>query len=98
MDQLIAYLGLAHVKDQPVGSVEQSGISGGERKRVCIAREIVAIPIAVILDEPTSGLDATTALSLMMLLKSLSTLGITVICSDISPGQTSSSFWTMCCS
>ncbi|KAJ6067887.1 uncharacterized protein N7446_004924 [Penicillium canescens] len=85
VDQILDYLGLTHVMDQRVGSIEKRGISGGERKRVSIALGIVAMPMAVILDEPTSGLDATTALSIMNLLKSLSTLGITVICAIHQP-------------
>ena len=85
VDQILAYLGLTHVMDRLVGSIENRGISGGERKRVCIALGIVAMPMAVILDEPTSGLDATNALSIMILLKSLSTLGITVICAIHQP-------------
>ncbi|KAJ5907788.1 P-loop containing nucleoside triphosphate hydrolase protein [Penicillium taxi] len=85
VDKIIAYLGLSHVEDHRVGSIEQRGISGGERKRVCIAREIAAMPMAVILDEPTSGLDAANALTVMTMLKNLSTLGVTVICSIHQP-------------
>ncbi|KAJ5578022.1 uncharacterized protein N7459_006986 [Penicillium hispanicum] len=85
VDSLIAYLGLSQVSQQRVGSAEERGISGGERKRVCVAREIVAMPMAVLLDEPTSGLDATNALSIVIMLKRLSALGITVICSIHQP-------------
>ncbi|KAE8419482.1 P-loop containing nucleoside triphosphate hydrolase protein [Aspergillus pseudocaelatus] len=85
VDNIITYLGLDHIRDQQVGSPENRGISGGERKRVSLAREIVAMPSTIILDEPTSGLDATTALSVMGLLKDLSGLGITVICAIHQP-------------
>lgn len=92
VDKMITYLGLFHVKDRVTGSVEKRGISGGERKRVCIAREIIAMPMALISDEPTSGLDATAALSIMTLLKTLSTSPSSA--RFISPAQTYFAFWT----
>ena len=80
VDQLILALGLINVKDNLVGDQERRGVSGGERKRVSIGVELIAAPRMLILDEPTSGLDAQAALSIIMLLKSLSQYGITVIC------------------
>jgi hypothetical protein len=63
-----------------VGEPLSSSISGGQRKRVSIGLELAAAPVALFLDEPTSGLDATTALSLVQLLKTLSELRVTIIC------------------
>lgn len=80
VDQLIQALGLTKVKDSLVGNQERRGISGGERKRTSIGIELIAAPQVLILDEPTSGLDAQAALSTIMLLKTLSRQGITVIC------------------
>jgi ABC-type lipoprotein export system ATPase subunit len=53
-------LGIHHIKDQLIGSEEGSGrgISGGEKRRVGIACELVTSPSILFLDEPTSGLDA----------------------------------------
>ncbi|KAL8726678.1 MAG: hypothetical protein Q9166_006546 [cf. Caloplaca sp. 2 TL-2023] len=79
VDILISCLQLAHVKDSLVGSAATPVISGGQRKRVSIGIELAAAPMALFLDEPTSGLDATSASSIMMMLKELSRLNITVI-------------------
>jgi ABC-type multidrug transport system ATPase subunit len=80
VQQLIQALGLSNVKDNLVGDPLRRGISGGERKRVNIALELIVAPRLLILDEPTSVLDAGAALSTIMLLKSLCRHGITVIC------------------
>lgn len=44
------------------------GVSGGERKRVCIGNEIMTNPSLLLLDEPTSSLDSTTALKIVQML------------------------------
>jgi len=54
-----------------VGGKIKKGISGGEKKRVCIAVEMVSKPSLMILDEPTSGLDSRKADSVLKILKKL---------------------------
>jgi ABC-type multidrug transport system ATPase subunit len=80
VDILISCLGLVAIQDRVVGESLSSGISGGERKRLNIGIELAAAPKALFLDEPTSGLDATSALSIMMLLKGLAVSGVTIMC------------------
>eukprot|EP00986_Skeletonema_menzelii_P001763 scaffold488_cov142-Skeletonema_menzelii.AAC.2 len=77
VDETISRLGLAHVQDSLIGSPGGNGskISGGERKRVAVAVELVARPSVLLLDEPTSSLDATSAYQLMVTLKELANLG-----------------------
>ncbi|KAL8968686.1 MAG: hypothetical protein Q9197_004747 [Variospora fuerteventurae] len=60
-------LGIHHIKDQLIGSEEGRGrgISGGEKRRVGIACELVTSPSILFLDEPTSGLDAFNAFNVV---------------------------------
>lgn len=78
-------LGLAHCRDTVVGNAMRKGISGGERKRLCVAQELLVSPQLLFLDEPTSGLDSTTALDLVTKLRHLSRTVCTVVCSIHQP-------------
>ncbi|KAL4918939.1 hypothetical protein BDW62DRAFT_180150 [Aspergillus aurantiobrunneus] len=66
-------LGIYQIKDQLIGSEEGSGrgISGGEKRRVGIACELVTSPSILFLDEPTSGLDAFNAFNVVECLVTL---------------------------
>lgn len=64
VNRIIDQFGLYDVRHSHIGDAETRGISGGERKRVSIAEQLVSDPRVVFLDEPTSGLDAFTAMSL----------------------------------
>lgn len=77
---VLRLLDIGHVKHIFVGDTRRKGISGGERKRLCIAMELLADPKLLFLDEPTSGLDAFTAMSVIARLKKLSRCnGCTVV-------------------
>jgi len=54
-------VGLLHVKDTKVGNESVRGISGGQKRRVTLARGIVSKAALMFCDEPTSGLSATDA-------------------------------------
>ncbi|OAA37461.1 ABC transporter (Adp1) [Metarhizium rileyi] len=66
-------LGIYHIRDSLIGSEEGKGrgISGGEKRRVGIACELVTSPSILFLDEPTSGLDSFNAYNVIECLVTL---------------------------
>ncbi|RWW39452.1 hypothetical protein BHE74_00055221 [Ensete ventricosum] len=76
---VIYELGLERCQDTIIGGSFVRGVSGGERKRVCIGNEIIMNPSLLFLDEPTSGLDSTTALRTIQVLNDIAESGKTVV-------------------
>uniref|UniRef100_A0A8C4GWP5 Broad substrate specificity ATP-binding cassette transporter ABCG2 n=1 Tax=Dicentrarchus labrax TaxID=13489 RepID=A0A8C4GWP5_DICLA len=85
VNHLIKELGLTKVADSKVGTQTTRGISGGERKRTNIGMELIIDPSVLFLDEPTTGLDASTANSVLLLLKRMANHGRTIIMSIHQP-------------
>ncbi|XP_066167769.1 ABC transporter G family member 28 isoform X2 [Oryza sativa Japonica Group] len=78
VERVIEALGLQAVRDSLVGTVEQRGISGGQRKRVNVGLEMVMEPSVLILDEPTSGLDSSSSLLLLRALRREALEGVNI--------------------
>ena len=78
IDQIVGEVmdvtGLSERRDVPVGQ-----LSGGQRKRVSIAVELITKPSVIFLDEPTSGLDPATEEKIMKLFRQIAESGRTVI-------------------
>lgn len=68
-------LGLYEIRDIEVGSPLNKKISGGQRKRLNIALELIREPAVLFLDEPTSGLSSRDSENIMDLLKELTLKG-----------------------
>lgn len=78
-DEVLRKMGLKDCANTLIGNDIIKGISGGEKRRVSIAVQILTDPRVLLLDETTSGLDAFTARSIMEVLKGLATEGRTLI-------------------
>ncbi|GAX85216.1 hypothetical protein CEUSTIGMA_g12636.t1 [Chlamydomonas eustigma] len=72
LNQVLSQMGLLHASNTIVGTPLKKGISGGERKRLCVAIELLMKSQLIFLDEPTSGLDSVNDLSLCTSLRHLS--------------------------
>ncbi|KAJ7563432.1 hypothetical protein O6H91_03G109900 [Diphasiastrum complanatum] len=79
VERIIATLGLGPIRDSLVGTIEKRGISGGQRKRVNVALEMVMEPSLLILDEPTSGLDSTSSRLVLQALRREAAVGVNVV-------------------
>ncbi len=74
IDEVLDVTGLSERRDVPI-----SQLSGGQRKRVSIAVELITKPSVIFLDEPTSGLDPATEEKIMKLFRQIAESGRTVI-------------------
>jgi lipopolysaccharide export system ATP-binding protein len=77
MDQLIDQLGLQRVRHN-----KGYALSGGERRRVEIARSLVINPSFLLLDEPFSGIDPIQVLELQRIIGDLKRSGIGILITD----------------
>jgi len=73
--KLLESLGLFDIRNNKVGTPLNKNISGGQRKRLNIALELIREPSVLFLDEPTSGLSSRDSENIIDLLKELTTKG-----------------------
>ncbi len=74
IEEVMDVTGLTERRDVPINQ-----LSGGQRKRVSIAVELITKPSVIFLDEPTSGLDPATEEKIMKLFRQIAESGRTVI-------------------
>jgi ABC-type multidrug transport system ATPase subunit len=80
-------LNLKKCQDTPISIEEQKGISGGEKRRLAFASEVLTNPPILFCDEPTSGLDSFMAMSVVESMRSLAKQGKTIICTIHQPSS-----------
>ncbi|KAF8009227.1 hypothetical protein BT93_J0271 [Corymbia citriodora subsp. variegata] len=79
IESTIEEMGLRDCADRLIGNWHLRGISGGERKRLSIALEILTRPHLLFLDEPTSGLDSASAFFIVQTLRNIAHDGRTIL-------------------
>lgn len=75
----LAEVGLTEQRDLQIGSPEDKVLSGGQRRRVDLAVELVTDPAVLVLDEPTSGLSWSDAADVISTLRKLANGGRTIV-------------------
>ena len=83
VDDTLDEMGLRECADRHIGTWHLRGISGGEKKRLSIALEILTRPRLLFLDEPTTGLDSAAAFSVVQTLRQLAVDGGRTIVSSV---------------
>ncbi len=89
VDRVLGELGIDHIRDSRIGDALKRGISGGQRKRVNLAQELLTRSTRLLfLDEPTSGLDPRSAQDIARLVRQLADDGriVFLVTHDLTPG------------
>ncbi|XP_050698008.1 protein scarlet-like isoform X2 [Eriocheir sinensis] len=86
--ELLKDLGLLKVQNNRIGIPgSDKSLSGGERKRLAFATEILTDPPLLFCDEPTTGLDSFNARKMVKIMKDMATRGKTILCTIHQPSS-----------
>lgn len=79
VELVMASLEMLEFADTIVGGLTGGGLSGGQKRKLSVAIELLRSPQFLLLDEPTSGLDSNSAFNLLETLKKLADNGQTIL-------------------
>jgi ABC-type multidrug transport system ATPase subunit len=71
IEGLLSSFGLHDQADTLIGTPIRKGVSGGQKRRVSVAAQLMTSPRILFLDEPTSGLDSAASWEVMSFVKEL---------------------------
>ncbi|TMW64527.1 hypothetical protein Poli38472_011407 [Pythium oligandrum] len=84
---VIDEMGLRSCEHTLIGDIFRKGLSGGQKRRLSIAIELLSNPSILLLDEPTSGLDSSSTYNVMKFITNLCQEKKTVICTIHQPSS-----------
>lgn len=87
VEQVMYELNLKKCQNTMIGIFGRKGISGGEKRRLSFASELLQNPKILLCDEPTSGLDSYMAVSIIECMRNLAKKGKTIICTIHQPNS-----------
>eukprot|EP00644_Phytophthora_capsici_P013770 jgi/Phyca11/535649/estExt2_fgenesh1_pg.C_PHYCAscaffold_400001 len=87
VDDVVEAMGLATCRHTLVGDIFRKGLSGGQKRRLSIAIELLSNPSVFFLDEPTSGLDSSATHNVMRFIVKLCAEGKTIVCTIHQPSS-----------
>lgn len=89
IDALLDSFGLRDQADTLIGTPIRKGISGGQKRRVGVASQLITSPKILFLDEPTSGLDSAASFEVMNYLKGVAKRNHLIVIASIHQPSTS---------
>ncbi|CAH1102771.1 unnamed protein product [Psylliodes chrysocephalus] len=88
INNVLGQLGLIKCIDSRIGGIDQDkALSGGEKKRLAFATELLTDPPILFCDEPTTGLDSYSAQKLVTMMNRMAAAGKTILCTIHQPSS-----------
>jgi ABC-type multidrug transport system ATPase subunit len=69
IEGLLSAFGLQNQANTLIGTPIRKGVSGGQKRRVSVASQLITTPKILFLDEPTSGLDSAASFEVMQFVR-----------------------------